>query len=200
MIDLAEIQAAYYVIAAIGVIGTLLTAVVGVSSYINSNKRAEDAKKKEQETRNRELETRQAQLLMNIYSQFNSKDFISSWYVFLLKEGKSYKEFMSHWNNDREFRDSFGVIATFFEGMGTFVREGFLDIRSVALMMSPQIRGFWEKIGPWIPEDRVVTGNRRQMENTEYLYNTLLKFMEANPEVETKGQVLPPSELFQVKT
>jgi hypothetical protein len=67
------------------------------------------------------------------------------------------------------------------EGTGTFVREGFLEIRSVVMMMSPQIRGFWEKIAPFMKEDRVVTGNRRNMENTEYLYNTLLKFMEEHP-------------------
>ena len=174
-----------------GVVGTLIAATIAVRSYVNSNKRSEEAKKKEQLTRDHELQTRQAQLLMNIYSQFNSKDFISSWYVFLLSETRDYKEFVEIWKKDKEFRDCFGVIATFFEGLGTFVREGFLDIRSVAMMMSPQIRGFWEKIGPWIPEDRVLTGNKRQMDNSEFLYDELVRFMRENPEFETSRQTVP---------
>ena len=67
MVDLAEIQAAYYIVAATGVIGALMTAVVGVKSYINSNKRAEEA-------RRRELETRQAQLFMGVYQTWATRD------------------------------------------------------------------------------------------------------------------------------
>jgi len=62
MVDLAEIQAVYYMVAATGVIGALLKAVVGVKSYINANKRSEKAKKKERETRDLELEA-QRQIL-----------------------------------------------------------------------------------------------------------------------------------------
>jgi hypothetical protein len=36
-----------------GVVGTLIAATIGVRSYINSNKGAEEVKKKEQETRER---------------------------------------------------------------------------------------------------------------------------------------------------
>jgi hypothetical protein len=182
-----------------GVVGTLTAATIAVRSYVNSNKRAEEAKKKEQETRDRELETRQAQLLMTIYGQFSSKEWISSWYAYLLKNWSSYKEFIDLWMNDETFRNSFGVVATFFEGMGTLVREGFLDIRSVAIMMTPQIRGFWEKLGPFAEEDRVATGNRRNMENSEFLYNALMKFMKENPEYDTNRQAVPPSEHFDAK-
>ena len=192
MVDLVTLQATAYVAQIVGVVGTLTAAFIAVRSYVNANKRAEEAKKKEQETRNQELQTRQAQLLMTIYGQFSSREWISSWYKYLLRNWGNYKEFVDIWKNDEDFRDSFGVLATFFEGMGVLVREGFLDIRSVALMMTPQIRGFWEKIALFAEEDRVATGNRRNMENSEYLYMALLKFMEAHPDVETGRQAVPP--------
>jgi hypothetical protein len=57
MVELAEIG---LILQTISVMSAAKAAVIGVRSYINSNKRAEEAKKKEQETRDRELETRKA--------------------------------------------------------------------------------------------------------------------------------------------
>src|SRR4030042_6004350 len=64
----------------ISVMSAATAAVIGVRSYINSNKRAEEAKKKEQDTRDRELETRQAQLFMQIYGKWNEEGFTSHWF------------------------------------------------------------------------------------------------------------------------
>ena len=57
-----------------GVVGTLSAATIAVRSYLNSNKRAEEFRKKEQETRDRDLETRQAQLFMNLFNSFINEE------------------------------------------------------------------------------------------------------------------------------
>jgi hypothetical protein len=64
---MVELETINLLVQIVGVSATAIAAVVGVSSYINSNKRAEEAKRKEQDTRDRELETRQAQLLMGVF-------------------------------------------------------------------------------------------------------------------------------------
>jgi len=56
MVELAEIG---LILQTISVMSAATAAVIGVRSYINSNKRAEEAKRKEQETRNLELKAQQ---------------------------------------------------------------------------------------------------------------------------------------------
>ena len=67
MVDLETIN---LLVQIVGVSATAIAAVVGVSSYISSNKRAE-------ENRRRELETRQAQLFMGIFQATTSKEFLT---------------------------------------------------------------------------------------------------------------------------
>ena len=64
MVDLAEIG---LILQTISVMSAATAAVIGVRSYINSNKRSEEARK-------RELETRQAQLFMGIYQTYVTKE------------------------------------------------------------------------------------------------------------------------------
>jgi hypothetical protein len=190
MVDLAEIQTVYYMIAAVGSLGTLLTAMVGVRSYINSNKRAEEAKKKEQVTQElalkaqqQNLETRQAQLFMGVYNQFASKEFVDAWFIYLTRKWDGLKGFMTLWEEDVEFRQSFGIIASWMEGLGTLVREGFLPIRLVAILCSGTVRTFWEKMSPFIEETRVEY--KRNLSESEYLYHELIKYMAEHSEFKT---------------
>jgi len=190
MVELAEIQAAYYIIAATGVIGALLTAVIGVKSYINSNKRAEEAKKKEQETRDRELETRQAQMFMNIYQQTLTKDFTSAYTSYMSYQWGNYDEWMEL-AQKKEFVEPFTILAMYFEGLGVLVREGYLPIRLVALLLAGMTRSFWEKLMPVKDKVRVETGYVRWMSETEYLYNELLRYIGEHSELSTEYRKPP---------
>jgi hypothetical protein len=76
---LVELETINLLVQIVGVSSAAIATVLGVSSYINSSKRAEEAKKREQETRDRELETRQAQLLMQIFDRVSNKDFTRDW-------------------------------------------------------------------------------------------------------------------------
>jgi hypothetical protein len=69
------LHAMAYVTQMVGVAGTLIAAFIGVRTYINTNKRTEEAKHKEQETRDHDLQTKQAQMFMNIYNQVTTKEF-----------------------------------------------------------------------------------------------------------------------------
>jgi hypothetical protein len=157
MVDLAEIQAAYYMVAATGVIGALLTAVVGVKSYINANKRSEKAKKKERETRDLELEahrqilgTRKAQITMGFYDQFASGLWDN---ILQMKNWKinSIDEFMemfseSGWERGKMFNSTFVL----YETMGVLLHEGLIDIRVLARFIGGFYRKQWERWAPFI--------------------------------------------------
>jgi hypothetical protein len=185
MVDLVTLQSAAYIAQIVGVVGTLTAAFIAVRGYLNANKRAEEAKKKEQETRNRELETRQAQLFMGVYNQFASKEFVDAWFIYLTRKWGGLKGFMTLWEEDVEFRQSFGIIASWMEGLGTLVREGFLPIRLVAILCSGTVRTFWERMSPFIEETRVEY--KRNLSESEYLYHELIKYMAEHSEFKTEA-------------
>ena len=121
-------------------------AVIGVRSYINSNKRAEDAKKKEQETRDRELETRGAQLFMGFYDKLTSKDSNDTLYLIQSWKVDSAEDFMNMWN-DQKRRGIWSIYWMLYESIGVLVHEGLVDIRIVARYIS-YFRYEWENGGP----------------------------------------------------
>jgi hypothetical protein len=85
---------------------------------------------------------------------------------------------------DPEFIDAYHYMGSFFEGVGVLVREGFLDIRLVALLMTGNIRNFWDKTAPIINEFRTASNWPRLLIETEYLYNELMKYHKQNPDLE----------------
>ena len=183
MVTIEEIQAAYYIVAATGVIGALLTAIVGVKSYINSNKRA-------QETRDRELETRQAQMFMDIYDKHSSIGFSKAWEKTVFTPWKTWEEFSKLWE-DPEFNDAAMLIGTSYDGLGVLVMEGLLDIRYIALLMGGRVRPWGEKILPTLDEGRRAMGFRRWLSESEYLYNALLIYVKEHPELDTRFERSP---------
>jgi hypothetical protein len=181
MVDLTEIQAAYYLIAATGVIGTLTAAFIAVRTYINTNKRAE-------ESRARELETRQAQMFMNIYEQTKSDEFTAAIYKILVdSKWSTFDEYWKNWNTDPEFRRMSDTLGWFYEGLGVLVREGMLDVRWVALLICSQTREYWERYLPIVKEARErMPWNRRWWSESEYLYMELMKYLEEHPELDSR--------------
>ncbi len=183
MVDIIYLQSAAYVAQVIGVVGTFLAAVVGVRSYINSNKRAEEAKKKEQETRERELETRQTQLFMQIYNRWDENYSEALWNITDAK----FNTFQELWrikDEDKKLWMEISRLGAFFEGLGTLVKMGLLDIRYVAYFIASSTRLFWEKFAPVMVDLRENTFPRN-MSETEYLYNRLMKYMDEHPELKT---------------
>ena len=67
--------------------------------------------------------------------------------------------------------------------MGVLVKEGFVDIRLVALMISGMIMSIWNKFGPIILETREKQGWPRYVVEVEYLYNRLVEYARDHPEL-----------------
>ncbi len=73
----------------------------------------------------------------------------------------------------------------FLEGLGVFVKEGLVPIRLVALFITHLTRTYWEKFGPIIEEYRIRENVPRGGSEAEYLYRTLMKYVEEHPELKT---------------
>jgi len=183
MVDLAEIG---IILQTIGVLSTATAAVIGVRSYINSNKRAEEAKKKEQETRDLELkaqqhnlETRQAQLFMLMYEKWIEPDAVESNIMIQKLQVSDFEQFQELIYNSVEGRNitRFG---SYFEGLGVLVREGLIDIRLVSLFLYGEVKLFWEKWGSFFKEQRIVENYPRAWIETEYLYDRVMEYGRSN--------------------
>jgi hypothetical protein len=183
MVDLQTIS---LIVQMVGVSATATAAVVGVSSYINSNKRAEEAKQKEQDTRNRELETRQAQIFINVNDKIQSKEFQSAYYKVVKTSWSTWEEYSRLYRDKLEFRDAEQLVQGIFEGLGVLVREGLLPIRMVALLLCGMTRLYWEKHIPMLAEGRRMIGSRRLYSENEYLYDELMKYLGIHPELDTR--------------
>jgi hypothetical protein len=187
-----NLQVVAYLAQIIGVVGTLTAAFIAVRSYINANKRAEEAKKKEQETREHELENRQAQLFMNIYDKISKKEFSLSWRRFINAKFTTYEEFRRIQENDKEFNEAVSELSMIYEGLGVLVREGLLPVRMVALLICGMTRAYWEKYIPIYDDGVKALGFSRWLSETKFLYEVLLKYLGEHPELDSRiGKPLP---------
>jgi hypothetical protein len=191
MVDLAEIQTISYLVNIIGVSSLAVAVVIGVRSYLNSNKRAEEAKQIEQETRNRELQTKQAQLLLPLWLQWKEPEMQKAYSDFSSWEWKDYDDFMTKYgpktNPDAWFKR--GMLGNFFEGLGVFVKRGLIDVELIDDLMSGYVIGHWRKMEPIYREYRRIQKSPMTGENVEYLYNEVYKiYSKEHPELASAPQ------------
>lgn len=191
MVDLAELQALAYVAQIVGVAGTLTAAFIGVRSYIGSNKRAEEAKRKEQETRDRELETRQAQLFMQIYNRWSEKDFVDAYNQVDLMDPPVYKDMDEYIEKYVKTNPEYDLKATqinaMLEGVGVLVNRGLIDVSFVDDLFSGMVIRHWEAIRPLMLEWRVRMNEPQTLEWLEYLYNRVKAVAEGQHPVLKEG-------------
>lgn len=176
---MVELETINLLVQIVGVSAAAIAAVIGVRSYINSNKRAEEAKRKEQETRDRELETRQTQLFMQVFERYHETEFWNIYTTVMNKEWKSYED----WNRDRSDPTSLSMrlaVGTYFEGIGTLVRRGLLPPELVAEILGSIVIMWWDKQSEFYKEFRVKAGYQNYGEHVEYLYNEMKKFRPAD--------------------
>ena len=154
MVSLVEVQTAYYMIAATGV---LVAAI-----YYVFNMRAT-------------LHTRQAQMLMSLYQNWNQPKFQEAWMDLISWEWKDYDDFQSKYgrNSNPDEYSKFILIGAFFEGLGVFIKRGFIDPKLVDDLMSMYIISFWQKLGSIMYEARERLNSPTLGEYAEYLYNVI---------------------------
>ena len=125
--------------------------------------------------------TRQAQLFMQVHSQWKDRAFIKGFY-----------DIMNNWEWDdvEDFWVKYGQaanedafitiieVAWYFEGVGQLLRDGLIDIRLVDSMYSSRVIDFWEKMLPvvhYLREQAFGRPNPDYYINFEYLYTALKK-------------------------
>jgi hypothetical protein len=127
--------------------------------------------------------TREAQLFMQIYDKWSDPDMLSSFEIVSATELSSIEDFLETRKTNKEFHKAMQKIVGFYEGLGVLVKEGLLDIRLVALLMTGSTLGFWRKIEPHAERVREMLGPRVWIE-TEYLAKRLLEYVDKHPEIE----------------
>jgi hypothetical protein len=168
--------------------------IVGIIYYItimrNTQKTRELTLESQELTRKaqeQQLETRQAQMFMQIYNQsHNDPSFTKAINQILgIKKIETYEEFKEI-NRDEKLKEAINRTGMFYEGLGVLVKEGYIDIRLVALLMTGMTRNWWETVyQSWIADGRVKMNFPRMLSESEYLYDELMKYIKEHPELAT---------------
>ena len=103
MVELADIQAAYYMVAATGVLVAAIYYVLNMRAMQRNSKAA--------------LETRQAQLLMNIYERWSKPEFQEAWSDILTWEWKDLDDYMRKYGSNKESNREILLVGSMFEGL-----------------------------------------------------------------------------------
>ena len=156
MVDLAEIQAAYYMIAATGV---LIAAI-----YYVLNMRAT-------------LETRRIGLIDSIMSRTINKDGFRSYFELMNYDWRDYGDFERKYGSDNDVV----AAATRFENwhsynsIGTMIRKGMVRAEDLYDMGMFGVTFIWEKYKPIIEENRRRYNGKDHLRDLEYLADEMMR-------------------------
>ena len=117
-------------------------------------------------------ETRQTQLYMRLWEKWDSDEFMQHIITINSWEFDTYEEFQEKYGYDAFL--PYGVVETFFEGIGVLVKRGLLDASIIADFMSSDLEYYWVKMKPVVDGVRNST-NPIWAEHSEYLYNEVMK-------------------------
>lgn len=124
-----------------------------------------------------QAKTRQTDLVMRLYSTFDSREFQEAWVETLQMEFKDYKEYLEKYGaaSGKPTYVSVNMVAGFFEGLGILLRRSLIDIALVDDLFSSDIVVTWHKMKP-LAEGWRKQFNRPQMsEWFEYLHDEMNK-------------------------
>jgi len=163
LVSFEEVQTAYYMVAATGVLVAAIYYIVNMRTT---------------------LQTRQAQLFMQLYDRWTF-DIADKFWDFLDDDISTAEELFDRQKTDKEFRRRTAILSRYHEGVGVLVRFGLLDIRYIAYLASWPTRMYWEKLKPIIEDIRRLQNAPRSDSESEYLYNELMKYLEKHSELKT---------------
>jgi len=173
LVTIEEIQAAYYMVAATGV----LVAAIYYMMNLRITQKNQELSLKTQEltlkTQQQNLETRQAQLFTQVYSRYD-REFWRDWLLGMSKDYKNYDE----WDKDRRNIDTSSArlaVGTYMMGIGTLVKRGLLSAEIVSDLISGPVIMWWQKYSPFYAEYRVRANYPTYAADLEYLYSELMR-------------------------
>jgi hypothetical protein len=126
------------------------------------------------------IRTRQAQLFMQLYDKFTSKDFqqmVQAINQYEATDGENFSKLYGSETNPEAWVNFYSVMS-FYEGIGVLIRRNLINPVLVDDMMSGPILQLWGKFGPMILDIRERFSSPTSWEYTEYLYYQIKKIVE----------------------
>jgi hypothetical protein len=152
----------------VGILTACITVIIGVISFVRSNRRAE--------------EQRNTQLFMELYETYRSTEFRNQMYTFMFHRDpeKDYGERYGPGTNIQALSNDAALFA-YYDGIGFLVRNGLLNMSYVEQLLSSSIILVWEKIqSSWSDDERGRYSRGSPVwSHFEYLYNELKQRQQA---------------------
>jgi len=150
--------------------------IAGFSYYVLTVRNNQKNQELSLKTQQQNLETRQAQLFMQIFLVNQGKELAENWTKLYSMDLSNPKELAERgWvKGDPEMMELMqicAVIATHYDGIGLYVRKGFIDIDMVKELLLGDFIMMWEKLKPLVYEIRKVSPF--SADNFEWLYERL---------------------------
>jgi len=162
MVTFQDIQTAYYMVAATGVL-------VAAAYYVLNMRQT--------------IENRKAQLFLQLYSQYYNKDWLESLrkttYEMRFKDPIEFVKKYGPEANPEAYK-GFDMLSHYFEGAGVMVKRGLIDPSMVSDLLAEEFIDYWEKYSPIFIEYRKEVNNPKVCENQEYLYSLLKRLRPAD--------------------
>ena len=165
-----------------------VSVVIAAINSIISSRRAEEQRQLTLEAQQQALETRQAQLFMEVYNRWNSRDIVKAYGMTRYEyHYDTFDEYLQkyHISANPEAWTDMMTLNTFYEGLGVLVKKGLIDISLVEDLFSQRIIAFWDKGKSMIETVRQFTNDPTQYDSIEYLYNVMKRRVQQKTTVST---------------
>jgi hypothetical protein len=118
---------------------------------------------------------RQTDLIMKLYSTFESKEFQEAWVETLRMEFSDYEDYLNKYGaaSDEPKYVSVNMVAGFFEGLGILLRRKLIDITLVDDLFSSDIILGWHKMKPIVEGWRKQFNRPQMSEWFEYVHHEM---------------------------
>jgi hypothetical protein len=187
---MVELETINLLVQKVGVSAAAIATVVGVRSYIVSNKRAQD-------TRDRELETRRISLIDSISSRIMTLEALRIWNEIMRYEWIDYEDFVrkygSMYNPEANAKRQF-FYGTY-DSLGAMLRKGMVEKEDLYDHGVYAVIQIWAKYKSTIEESRKRLNGPYWLSDLEYLANEMMKVhLKNDPSFKvpkTAGVILP---------
>jgi hypothetical protein len=162
-----DIQTISIIIAAIGVF------IAAINSVYSS--------RESRQQRQTEIDTRQAELFMNVYNRWNTKEMQAAYGLArfdIVPKVKDYEDWRQNYSvrggpQNLETWLNLQLLVTYFEGLGMLVKKGLIDIDMVDDLFAGRIKWYWESGEILWQGAREGLRDPQLYDSVEYLYHAI---------------------------
>ena len=156
----------------VSIVIAAVSVVIGVINSIMSNRKAD-------QQRQTEIDTRQAELFMQLYNRYITREFRAAIIELQSWSWESYDDYMDKYGplTNPEATTLHITTENVFEGIGVLVQRGLIDKTLVIDLVWFALGNYWERFGPIWKEMRIRMGHPNLADHTEYLYNAIMQVL-----------------------